>query len=407
MSTLAPIKPDELGTIQPDEEENDEMASLPPGVFLDDLGRTMAPIDMLVGNPANPRDPNDFDPEKSPNFRDLLNSINQVGVREPIPVYREDLSDGSVKLRQKAGHRRKEAVRQINERRDEAYKALIEKGELQAGDPRPGHLERIEHLPVAIGEKPLSLFDEKADMFLAESLRLKWRLEKVLPFFKDTIADVPADLADDYEWLASRLGVPLARVKLLTTITRSQVLYGAATSESDKPLAKRGREKTLRSVIRAADVLFKYRPHVARKLTGRPMQDQETLEALRELVVDKASVVADQKRPAGVYFERLAPRMRDPEKHPDDELLNWGTGKIQVLEFPGAPTTVGSSLHPTTPSGDGLSSLADTVARYRKVSPSTLDDNELSDTLEEVAAAADALDELLASLRKERRARED
>src|SRR4051812_23894828 len=119
---------------------------MPEGVWHDDLGRPNAPFDLLVPNPDNPRNPQDFDYDKSSKFRDLVNSVDRVGVREPIPVYVG--ADG--KLHMEAGHRRREAALWLNLRREAAYQARLERGELTPGDPRPDDLQLFRGLPITI-----------------------------------------------------------------------------------------------------------------------------------------------------------------------------------------------------------------------------------------------------------------
>ena len=96
-------------------------------------GRAVASLGTLVPFENNPRNPDDFDPEKSLAFSSLLNSIDQAGVREPIYVFPGH--DGNLHMQN--GHRRRRCVMLINDRREAAYQAQLKLGNLRQATHAP------------------------------------------------------------------------------------------------------------------------------------------------------------------------------------------------------------------------------------------------------------------------------
>ena len=143
-------------------------------------------------------------------------------------------------------------------------------------------------------DPPRTKFDLEADMWLSESQRQKWPVDKMVDFYRDTYLSAPnSDRADTRE-MAGRLGLPESRVKLLNTIVASGVLLKTALDKGEDALPLMGREKTLRSISRVADILFHDRQPVAVRATGLYRNDDATLEAVRELVVRKAKEYAHE-----------------------------------------------------------------------------------------------------------------
>lgn len=373
-------------------------------IWYDELGRPNAPFDALVPNPDNPRNPEEFEYERSSKFRDLANSIDKVGVREPIPVYQGP--DG--KLHMEAGHRRRAAVEWLNERREAAYAARIARGELSPDDPRPDDLKLFVGLPITIVPQPENRFELMADMWLSESQRALWPINQVVPFYENTWTAAPEDVREDVKYMANRLGLPASRVKLLNAIVSSDVLKAAAVDPTAKVLPVKGREKTLRSVNRAAEILVAYRPNAALKITGRyQVKDYETIEILRERMIEKARQIAAEGRwPAGVAMERIAPMLKDPKLYTDEQIVEWTTGTSMIAEEV-MPTTVGSLGANPSSNGSGPATTAATLknvtAQYANKNVEALDVSELNGLIEELTTSADIIDNLLAAARSARR----
>lgn len=379
------------------------MAGIPAGVVTDELGRPVAPFDLLVPYPKNPRRPEDFDPRLSVPFKDLVDSIDENGVREPINVFE---LDGMLQML--SGHRRLAAVRIVNRRREDVYKAKVNLGELKEGESRPPKLEPITGLPISMVAPPRNEFERQADMWVAESQRQKWPVDKLVPFFKETWESGATDVRSDTRYLARRLGLPYQRVKLLTTIVTSPVLYRAAIDPTNDLLELQGREKTLRSVVRVADIVHQYRPEVTIRVTGMDPDDDGALERLRELVLAKASEYAKERNiPAGVSLERTAPTLKDPDVHSDNELVAWLTGPGVIAEER-LPTTVKSRRSGDDDEevdGDGAQSLRATLRHYEAVELAKLDASALNNLVNELLEASDVLDRLVVEAKTARRNR--
>lgn len=370
---------------------------LPDGVRADELGRAIAPLELLVPYDENPRNPEDFDVRRSPAFRDLADSIDENGVREPINVFLKD-----DQLYMLNGHRRRAAVELLNRQRDEAYEARVQLGELSPDAPRPPELERIPGLPISLVPAPRNEFERQADMWVAESQRQKWPVNRLVPFYKKTYESAPEDVRKDIQYMSRRLGLPEGRIRLLNAIVNSEVLMQAATADDDDVLPVQGREKTLRSINRVAEVLTQYRPDVVIKATGRyQVDDDATRDLVREKVVNKASEYAHVHNiPPGVALERTAPELKDAERYSDDELVAWLTapGTIATERL---PTTVGSGGK----KADGQPRLLDVLEQYEAIDVAKLTGDELNDRINELIKAGDVLDGLLASARSAKRGR--
>lgn len=389
--------------------------TMPEWVQYDELGRLVAPRELLIPNPDNPRNADDFVFEKSKAFRDLCHSIDEVGVREPIPVYLE-----ANVPHQNAGHRRVAAVDWVNRKREEAYQALIEQGKVKPSEPRPAELEPIKFVPITLVGPPLSNFDREADMWLAESQRVKWPINKLVPFFAQTYHAAPEKIKRDPEYLARRLGLPISRIHLLTSIVKSEVLTRAATNPAEDPLPTKGREKTLRAINRAAEVTAQYRPDVALKVTGRYRLDEETVEVLRQTFVNKAREIYHvYRRPPGVALERIAPKLRYKNQFDDRTVIAWATRPGMIAEdimpttVRGAESDPGPSMEESGSERDARRNgrksddggLLEVVKAYAKRHPNAMGEEQLSALISELTKAGELLDSVLLAARKARRSR--
>lgn len=389
--------------------------AMPDWVQYDELGRLVAPRELLIPNPDNPRNADDFVFEKSKAFRDLCHSIDEVGVREPIPVYLE-----ANVPHQNAGHRRVAAVDWVNRKREEAYQALIEQGKVKPSGPRPEELSPIKFVPITLVGPPQSNFDREADMWLAESQRVKWPINKLVPFFAQTYYAAPEKIKGDPEYLARRLGLPISRIHLLTSIVKSEVLTRAATSSGEDPLPTKGREKTLRAINRAAEVTAQYRPEVALKVTGRYRLDEQTVEILRQTFVNKAREIYHVHRlPPGVSLERIAPKLRYESQFDDRTVIAWATGPGMIADDI-MPTTVRGAEYEQGPDVEkpwseqdenrkrrksAEPSLLEAVKTYAKRNMNGMNEEELSALISEVTEAGELLDSVLLAARKAKRSR--
>jgi len=378
----------------------------------DDLGRPAALLSQLRPYSDNPRNPQDFDPEESKAIRDLVDSIGQVGVREPIQVFRRP--DGPYDML--SGHRRKRAVEIINERRERAWRALIEQGQAKESGPRPKELQLIERMPISIMAEPKTKFDREADMWLAESQRQKWPINRLVPFYRKTYGAAPENIRDDAPYMARRLGLPVSRVRLLNAIVASDTLMSAATEEKELPVA--GREKTLRAISRAAKVIADYRPDVALSVTGRASVDERTREILRTRMLEKAREIHRSGRPAGVSLERIAPKLKFTKKEggfDDRVVVDWATKAGKMIAEDLIPATVRSVKGSTAqPPGDGgyggdAEPLLVVEGELRKLSAkrlARLSRADLDRLVDRLLAVGASVDSLLTAARQAKRKRE-
>ena len=140
----------------------------------------------------------------------------------------------------------------------------------------------------------------------------------------------------------------------------SKVLYDASQESGPDALPRAGREKTLRSISRVADVIVNDRWNVAVRVTGMYKKDEATKEAIRALVIVKAKEYVVLKLPVGVALERTAPKLRDAAQYSDEEVVAWLTGPGLIAQEV-MPTTVKGSTTASTSgtSGDGSVAPAD------------------------------------------------
>jgi hypothetical protein len=363
----------------------------------DSLGRMLAPMTLLVEYDDNPREPGEFEISNS-KFRDLVTSIDKNGVREPIFVY--PVADGDAvpfRLKMKNGHRRKRAVEFINQRREEMLKVRLSRGQISEGEV-PSDLTPISEIPIVLEEVPADDFELMADMWLSEAQRSQWPIARLVPFFRDTWEKAPPEIKDDAKALAGRIGLSDARVKLMLAIVENPCLYAAATDPSESLLPVKGREKTMRSVDRAAVVLIKHRPDVVQEATSQPMLNDIAREEIRKLLLAKASQMAlIQKVPAGVTLERYAPKLKDKDAVSNDDLVEWLTRDDAIILNELIPATVTSSER-------AVSSLSDLAAAVKRRKVSEMDLADLEAWEAELKAAAEALDEALTSAKRAIRA---
>jgi hypothetical protein len=286
----------------------------------DDRGRLTVALDDLVPYRKNPRNPEDFVYPTNPAFKELVESINRFGVLEPIQVFIGN-GEGRVRAHMITGHRRREAVLRVNRLRAEAREAP---GRTAAADGADViDLTPIERIPVTVIPQPPSDFDRQKGMWNSEVLREKWPFNRTIEFFRETYEAAPIYLKDDPKELAKNLGLPVSRVKLLVEIVKSSVLFDAARGNS-LPLS--GREKTLRSVNRVANVVYAERESAARALTGAVVLDDRALEVIRH----QALTLAEGIPQPGVTLEQLAPQLRDAEKHPDSLVVRMMRGDSEA-----------------------------------------------------------------------------
>jgi hypothetical protein len=367
---------------------------LPEGVVRNDHGQDVAPIGLLVPYHSNPRSHRDFD-EEEPRFKSLVDSIDEIGVREPIQVF---VQDG--KLAMITGHRRRKAVLKINERRETARKVKLSRGETLEDEK-----DAIETIPIVMFPVPESDFNRQADMWASESLHSNWNTSELVAFFKKTYELALKELKEepDTKWLSQRLGLPKPKTKLMKTIVQSEVLTNAAVLE-DSVLPSKGREKNLRSINRCAEVIQKFRAQgLVVKITGESTAGYKQLEKLRELMIGKAvEYQEDRKIPAGVALERTATGLRDDSEVDDDTLLAWITGKGVICEER-LPTTVGSAKQLVTAKA-GVPFL-ESVKTYTSGKYSSASTDQLKIHANEVQQAIDTLEAHWTSLRKELRNR--
>lgn len=351
--------------------------NLPAQVTADEYGGLTAPIDLLVPNPDNPRSTKNFDPDLDQDFQKLVDSIDINGVLDAIRCFVGD----DVKLQQQNGHRRMAAVRRINADRRRFYEEAVKRGDSNATPP-----SFIDRVPVAIVRRFPNEFERKVDMWNEEVTKKKWDFPTLVPFYKKTFDEAPESVRDDPKAMAAHLSLPTSRVKLLNTIVNSPALLLAATSPDILP--ERGREKTLRSIARCADVIFDERPEVARRIAGRTQLDTVTLEAVRDAMVLKAAEYSTVGLPPGVALERTAPLLRNADELDDDTVVDWARD-VGVLAEDKMPTTVKSG-------GRRSRNWVDTLRAEVNTDPSTLSPADISLRVEELVAAGELIDAALA-----------
>jgi hypothetical protein len=183
-----------------------------------------------------------------------------------------------------------------------------------------------------------------------------------------------------------------------------------ATGQSTVVLPKMGREKTLRSVIRVADVIYHDRKEVALRATGRYQVDEPTLEALRGLVIQKAKEYAfDLKKPAGVSLERVAPKLRSADDYSDDEVVAWLTGPGTIAEELMPTTVKGAQQERAKRSHDDETrdedDLLATAKRFKELDLMSMSSEDLSRLITQLTQAGEIFDEVLAAARTARRSR--
>lgn len=342
-----------------------------------DFKQHQAPISVLDPNPMNPRSEYEFEYEASRPFHDLVESIDLNGVLEPIQAYAAD--DGRLKML--TGHRRLKAVRKVNEHRSTAHREAAERGDETEPD-------LITTIPVAIVTQPDSTFDMAALMWNSELLREPWPVEKLLPFFKETFDSAPAALQESHRDLAAKLGLRSTRAKLLVTVVTSDVLFRAGTGDA---LPRAGREKTLRSVNRCAEVIMSGRPDAARQITGRSVLNDEALEIVRERLVTKAveyGAVDDLPGP-GVVLERTVTVLRD-ESVDDEEVVGWVNGLgVLYRERVATPQSRDGREVPASPA------ITSALQPYLYERPGRMDDAALNAYAKELYAVQDQLTEAI------------
>ena len=301
----------------------EERRDLPRGVRMVD-GVMTARVADLVEYEDNPREQRDFDYAQNPSFRSLVDSIDENGVLEPLRVFKPGDGARSTKLHMLTGHRRKRAVEKVNELRTAAWREQKRLG--TAGGDAPN---LITEAPITLLPPPPGPYERMASMWTAELLHEDWPVRRLFEFFSKTWERAPLSSKTDPKRMAKDLGIPVTRVKLFKTIMESDALRAAAVSLTKEPLPVSGREKTLRSIIRCADVLNAERPAVVRTATGKAPGSPQAIEQARGLLIKKAREYADREdlgSGAGVLLERTAPLLRDGDAYPDSEVAEWLTG---------------------------------------------------------------------------------
>lgn len=354
----------------------------------DELGRQTVALDDLVPYSKNPRNPEDFRYPGNPAFKELVESINLQGVLEPIQVFIANGS-GPKRAHMGTGHRRREAVLRVNELRRAAREALLKKGSLGSADEKA--LQPILRLPVTVIPAPESDFDRQKGMWNSEVLREKWPFNKTIEFFKQTYDAAPRHLKDDPKELARNLGLPTTRVKLLVDIVNSPNLFDAARGDV-LPLS--GREKTLRSANRVANVVNAERPSVARTLTGAVVLNDDSLEQLRGMSVELAAKMPH----AGVALEQIAPQLREVEKHSDNEVVQMLQGDVDAAK------RIWGSFRPEPSRTSVADDLQESMKAFANANVKSMSPSELDARLGAITEMASLLDKALVEARAAKRA---
>lgn len=358
---------------------------LPKGVNIRD-GVMHASVADLVEYENNPREPRDFDYDRNPTFRALVDSVDQNGVMEPLRVFAFDSAGRSSKLHMLTGHRRKKAVETVNEFRNAAWEEQKRLGTASKQGP-----DLITEVPITLLPPPLDDYSRRASMWSAELLHEGWPVRRLFKFFSETWDEAPPSRKTDPKLMAKDLGIPVTRVKLFMAIMESEVLRKAAVSLTDDPLPVQGREKTLRSIIRCADVLNGDRPSVVRTATGKAPGSPQAVEETRRLLVSKAHEYSDRQdlgTGAGVLLERTAPLLRDAETYADSEVADWVTtagvlAKDEVMRKR-ARRSIAKSVA-------GESALVTDIKSHLRERPGRMSEDDLQAYADDVQAAADVL----------------
>ena len=362
-------------------------AELPRAVYLVD-GVMRAAITDLVEYEHNPREPRDFDYAQNPTFRSLVDSIDQNGVMEPLRVFALDAAGQSAKLHMLTGHRRKRAVEKVNELRTAAWEEQKRLGTASRQGP-----DLITEVPITLLPPPLGDYERRASMWNAELLHEGWPVRRLFLFFSETWDEAPMSRKTDPKLMAKDLGIPVTRVKLFKTIMESDVLRRAAVSLTDDPLSVKGREKTLRSIIRCADILNTDRPAVVRTAIGKAPGSPEAIEGTRGLLIKKAheySDRADLGTGAGVLLERTATLLRDSDAYPDSEVTEWVAGAGVLAKDEVTRKRARRSL---SESVAGQSPLITDIKAHLRERPGRMNEDDLQAYADDLQAAADLVSE--------------
>lgn len=301
-----------------------------PGTIYDDQSRLLIPIELIVENSDNPRDPIETD-YKDEEFRILVENIRvqSNGLNHtPIQVY---MKDGKYHLI--AGHRRTKAVIKASELNMEEW------AEHQVGiEPIPAT-----HIFATLMPAPLDDFELKKMMFSAEETSKRWGEIRRFVFFKSMAETQPAQLRANpvmfFERMKSATGLPKSTVNTYCGFLTNKKISEAMSDLSNSQIPRSGRMKSIRACLRGVEFLSKERPHLVKQVTlAKPEQqlyDTFVQNQLAKLFLDKLKEYVKMRETgeiglgAGVALERIVGELKAQEGGPieDYEIGNWLTQK--------------------------------------------------------------------------------
>jgi hypothetical protein len=341
--------------------------------------QVVAPVDLIRTYDRNPRDPADTDFRQSESFRQLVQSIEQVGITNPLQVFLD--KDGKFHLI--SGHRRLAAVMEIERQKLAAWEANGRNGD----KPELG-----EYIPVSIQAKPESKYLRQMAMWNAEETKADWPESRRFNFFCETFEAAPPHLQADLKKLGAELGMRPSTVRTYLKIREVPALRKAMGDPSDSPIPRAGRHKSIRSIARLLSDLVKHRGMVVRVATGRPPNSDQAKEILAELLLAKRRQYQENLHLSvgpGQALERTLPLISS-EHHAevtDEELIAWLSGSgVLRLEYIGKREN--TSAQSIDPDGKSLTDIVKGSGRIRG-RPGALSEAKLDVYVDEVNALAD------------------
>ena len=303
---------------------------LPPGAFHDKDFRLMVPIDKIVKNKANPRNPNEtyF---TDPDFKILVENIMQTGDMNHTPIqvfYQEG------KYHLIAGHRRLEAVKK-------AYELRLEEWEERQRGNEP---IKVTHINSSLMPTPSSEFEKRTMMFSAEETSKRWGDIRKFNFFRDMVDELPQTTRRNpvalFEQMRKATGMPPSTVKTYCSFIQNKIMADEMGDLSER-LPKQGRLKMIRACDRGVSNLTVQEPKLVRELT---LETDATSTAaqnkLGKLILNKLGeyvrlrAQGEMSVGPGVAMERTIAEISKPaDKIPVDkqEIANWLNTKKAIF----------------------------------------------------------------------------